>query len=710
MFIKYIWIPERTVQVTEGPITVVTDQVIEVYNEDYNELRQRFPGEWTLESHWSNPVGPGGPTWTPIQGTYEQLLALELANMVVSSQVYEMTDYQTYGLTKMEQELVSWVVEPMYLTGVDGWVFSVLAQSSTHTKDVIYYDITKREILTVWAMDIEGNAWLPPLVDNSVGVTFDNLVGDTFTLTYPYALDFSKEIDIDLYNDFSGEQWFRNDTIQNLITAWDIVVNDLWGNQYEIQILFISDAPFGNLFDFANLIWSNWFFKITTQLPAGSNKGTIMRRYNPDSNIEAKIGADVLGSIDTADFRAAIQRRYDMTWEWFVAPKNTNYDTSISWSWGTTTETYAVNPAVYDMLPTVAEWAKNITLVGWLSTKNITILDEVDWLVSPDSDKDAHYQGQCTGITIEEGCINSVIILNGQRGTTVTNGSSVFDIVYKVEFVNFQIIWSNIQNWITPDTQVHEGWLFEDITMTGWLTTKSYGSFALLEWGLKFIWGIYNSVQVNFSIVTWDNVFKTLSSIYSDVDFSWQFGTLNKFRFLWWASSVVLWTTSDSLQANDVTFWAWFTNCVFAWWFGSNTWHIINCTNNNFPLANVNTNHFNYAQFFDNSSTVWIPVQANNFSGAINGNVYEATCNGNVLPQWMSDCIVNQPMTRVTYAMRVANQIWDASWTDCLVETELLTAKTYTVAQTNEKITDREWAVLYKRSIVAGVYALNPVT
>lgn len=57
MFIKYIWLTEKTVQVTEGPITVVTDQVIEVYNDDYNELRQRYPWEWVLEEHGSNPVG-----------------------------------------------------------------------------------------------------------------------------------------------------------------------------------------------------------------------------------------------------------------------------------------------------------------------------------------------------------------------------------------------------------------------------------------------------------------------------------------------------------------------------------------------------------------------------------------------------------------------------------------------------------------------------
>jgi hypothetical protein len=39
--------------------------------------------------------------------TRQQAEQLGLDNLIVSSQKYKITDYQTFGLTRMEQELVS---------------------------------------------------------------------------------------------------------------------------------------------------------------------------------------------------------------------------------------------------------------------------------------------------------------------------------------------------------------------------------------------------------------------------------------------------------------------------------------------------------------------------------------------------------------------------------------------------------------------------
>lgn len=66
MFIRYIWTPNLTVQTKEWPIEVITNEVIEVYNEEWDEFRMRYPWLFVQEDHNTNPVGI---TAVPIDST-----------------------------------------------------------------------------------------------------------------------------------------------------------------------------------------------------------------------------------------------------------------------------------------------------------------------------------------------------------------------------------------------------------------------------------------------------------------------------------------------------------------------------------------------------------------------------------------------------------------------------------------------------------------
>jgi hypothetical protein len=351
-------------------------------------------------------------------------------------------------------------------------------------------------------------------------------------------------------------------------------------------------------------------------------------------------------------------------------------------------------------------------LVGGLSSKNITIMDEVIWFFSPASDSDSHYQGQCSWVIIEEGSINSVIVLNWQSGTTVTNNSSVSDIVYKAEFVWMRIINSNIINWITPDTGIWNWWKFDGVSLTSGISNKDCWAWGFSGWSLELIGWDYNGVNIDYLYYTWKLVIHN-NGVLSDYRQAWFFflNDLNKFIFERGATTNVFWTNSPWLdcERNNITFKGNVVNNIIS----KRNWStgVVFDMNNNNILAWITGSMFVDVIFNDNVSSGLWDIRSTAFYKFFNNNDIDSWFRDNTINKWMSNCTTNNGSIRENnFLMEVDNQTRNVSWVGCLIETELTTTKTYTVAQTNEKITDREWSVLYKRSISWGALILSIVS
>ncbi len=236
---------------------------------------------------WFNPV--------VVSGDASTILWLKESWSLVPGGVYVITDYQTIYNQQITNIEKSWPIESITLLAKSESEFFIQWESNDHN-DIIHYDPTYTELQgNSVDLEFESTSWSFDFL-NENGINSTAISWNTITFSMDNApISTVQTFFIECEDLNSWEFWEFDDSIDNLVSNWDILFSDNWWNNYTITLLKLWDL--GWTIDFDN---NDYFFFQEASEQWTPAKGLITYRKDIDNNIET-----------TYDFRGIEFVRYD---------------------------------------------------------------------------------------------------------------------------------------------------------------------------------------------------------------------------------------------------------------------------------------------------------------------------------------------------------------------------------------------------------------